>query len=98
MPGMNLDSTWREAKAGLSMTDGESYVVEFHGPVSTVIRAADIEGAGPPTSDEDALVHFNRDKNPLAEEPLEFEARSGWTWWLKTDGGASRIVAAKIGT
>ena len=96
MPGMDLTSAWQEAKAGLSMTDGESYVVEFHGPPKTKIYAMDVLGTDAPTSDEDALVHFNRDNNPQAEEPLEFEARSGWTWWLKTDGGASRIVSAEI--
>ena len=55
MPGMNLDSTWREARTGLSMTDGESCVVEFRGPVSTIVRLLDVEEAGPPTSDEEAL-------------------------------------------
>ncbi len=55
MPGMNLDSTWREARTGLSMTDGESCVVEFHGPVSAIVRPLDVEGAGPPPSDEEAL-------------------------------------------
>lgn len=96
MPGLDLTSEWQEAKAGLSMADGESYLVEFHGPVSTKIRALDVIGSGPPTDDRDAMVHYNRDQNPQAQEPLEFEARSGWTWWLKTDGGASRIVAAQI--
>ena len=101
MPGMDLTGEWQEAKAGLSMADGDSYVVEFHGPADTLIRALDVEGSGPPTSDEDALVHFNRadpkgtTHNPQAEEPLEFEARAGWTWWLKADG-ASRIVSAEI--
>lgn len=96
MPGMDLTAEWQEAKAGLPMADGKSYVVEFHGPESTRIRALDVEGDGPPTSDQDALVHFNRDQNPQAEEPLEFTARAGWTWWLKTDGGSSRLVAAEI--
>ncbi len=96
MPGMNLTTEWQEAKAGLSLEDGSSYVVEFHGPPDTVIRALDVNGAGPPTSAEDALVHFNRDRNPRAQEPLEFAARAGWTWWLRTDGGASRLVAAEI--
>lgn len=98
MPGMDLDSTWREAKAGLSMTDGESYVVEWHGPTSTLVYALDVLGAGPPTDAqvEDALVHYNRDLNPRVEEPMEFRARAGWTWWLKTDGGASRLVTAEI--
>lgn len=95
MPGMDLTSEWQEAKAGLSMMDGESYVVEFHGPPDTKIYALDVEGAGRPTSGADALVHFNRDNNPRAEEPLEFEARSGWTWWLRAEG-ASRIVSAVI--
>ena len=96
MPGMDLTSEWQEAKAGLSMADGESYVVEFHGPVSTRIYALDVQGSTEPTSHEDALVHFNRDENPQVQEPLVFDARTGWTWWLKTAGGVSRVVAAKI--
>lgn len=99
MPSMDLNGNWQEAKAGLSMADGEKYVIEFHGPVSTTIRALDVQGATMPSTAEDekaALVHFNRDLNPRAEEPLEFEARAGWTWWLKTDGGASRLVAAEV--
>lgn len=96
MPGMDLTSSWQEAKAGLSLVDGEKYVVEFHGPPDTDIYALDVEGTAEPASHEDALVHFNRDKNPRATEALEFEARAGWTWWLRADG-ASRLVAAKIG-
>ena len=98
MPGMDLDSTWREAKAGTSMTDGKSYVVEFHGPPDTKIEAVDVEGAGPPTDEEarDALAHFNRDRNPRAARPQEFKARAGWTWWLRTDGGESRLKTAVI--
>lgn len=96
MPGTNLTASWTEAKAALSMEDGGKYVIEFHGPVSTTIYALDVEGASEPASTEDALVHFNRDGNPQAEEAVEFEARAGWTWWLRTDGGASRIVSAKI--
>lgn len=95
MPGMDLSDSWQEAKAGLSMADGKSYVVEFHGPSDAKIYALDVEGSGAPASGEDALVHFNRDENPTAEEPLEFTARSGWTWWLRAEG-ASRIVAAEI--
>lgn len=96
MPGANLSSNWLEAKAALSMTDGERYLVEFHGPSDTVIYALDVEGASRPSSTENAFVHFNRDHNPDVQEPLEFEARSGWTWWLRTDGGASRIVSAAL--
>jgi len=96
MAGANLSSTWIEAKAALSMADGKRYVVEFHGPPATRIYALDVKGSVQPTSDENALVHFNRDRNPQAEEPMEFEARAGWTWWLKTDGGGSRVVSAEI--
>ena len=95
---MDLTSEWQEAKAGMSLADGDSYVVEWHGPADTTVYALDVAGAGPPTEAEaeDALVHFNRDRNPQVEEPLEFTARAGWTWWLRTDGGASRLVAAEI--
>lgn len=95
MPGMDLTDDWQEAKAGLSMTDGESYVVEFHGPPDTTIYALDVEGSTKPTSTQNALRHFNRDRNPRATDALEFQARSGWTWWLKAEG-SSRIVSAKV--
>ena len=95
MPGANLSSDWVEAKAALSMVDGKTYVVEFHGPAETRVYALDVEGSSEPTSNEDALVHFNRDEYP-AEEPMEFTARAGWAWWLRTDGGASRVVAAEV--
>ena len=96
MSGANLSADWLEAKAALSMEDGKSYVVEFHGPPDTVIYALDVEGATEPDSAENALVHFNRDRNPRVEEAQEFSARARWTWWLRTDGGASRVVAAEI--
>ena len=95
MPGANLSGAWLEAKAALSMTDGTSYVVEFHGPPDSTIYALDVEGTEEPTSSEDALVHFNRDRNPRVAESMEFTARAGWTWWLRAEG-ASRIVTAEI--
>lgn len=96
MPEANLSGSWVEAKAALSMTDGASYVVEFHGPPTTRIQALDVLGAAEPTSDEGALIHYTRDEYP-AQEALEFEARSGWTWWLRTvDGGPASVVSAAI--
>lgn len=96
MPGMDLTGEWKEAKSGLGMDDGESYIVEFHGDPGTRILALDVLGNDRPDSDDDALVHFNRDQNPQAEPALEFEARSGWTWWLKATRGTSRVVSARI--
>lgn len=94
MPWMDLTGQWQEAKAGVPMTDGETYVVQFKGAPGAVITAVDVEGAGPPTSDEGGLVYFNRARDDVGER--EFTARAGWTWWLKTDGGASRLVAAEV--
>ena len=95
MPEMRLTGEWQEAKAGLSMEDGESYLIEFHGPPDTRIRALDVEGTDPPASEDGAFAHFNRDLNPRSGEALEFEARAGWTWWLRAEG-ESTIVSAEI--
>lgn len=102
MPGMDLTGDWQEAKAGLlddagnaaPMTDGETYVVQFIGSAGAAILAVDVEGAGPPASDANALVYFNRTRDGDGER--EFTARAGWTWWLKAEGGDSRLVAAEV--
>lgn len=93
---MDLASEWREAKAEVPMADGKSYVVQFKGDAGVVILAVDVEGDGPPTDAEavDALVYFNRMRDGDGER--EFAARAGWTWWLKAEGGASRLSASEI--
>ena len=96
MSGLDLTQDWQEVKSPLGMEDGTTYVVEFHGPSSTVIYTLDVEGASKPTSHVNALVHFNRDQNPRAEDAMEFQARAGWTWWIRTGGGESRIVIAEV--
>ncbi|MYG65236.1 MAG: hypothetical protein F4206_00720 [Gammaproteobacteria bacterium] len=94
---MDLTTDWQDANTGLGLVDGTIYRVEFHGPPSTPIRAAHIDGGDSPATDDDAMAHFNRDYNPMVEAPLIFTAIAGRKWWLKTLGGASRVVAEKIG-
>lgn len=94
MPGVDLSSSWVEAKAALSMTDGESYAVQFHGAAGAIVLAVDVLGTSEPTSDGDALTYFPR--SPRNADDYEFKARAGWTWWLKANGGPARVVSAQI--
>ncbi|WP_420585829.1 hypothetical protein [Ruegeria sp.] len=98
MPGLQLTDEWQDGVAGLNLEDGKSYVVEFHGPPDTRIYALDVKGTDKPGANDhqDALVHFNRDRNPRVSDPMEFRARADWTWWLRTDGGIARLVVAEI--
>ena len=97
MPGLDLTASWQNATTGLALVDGKTYTVEFHGPTTTLVYATHVpdgDGSEPDLVDN-ALVHYNRDIFP-AEPPFQFTARSGRTWWLKTNGGASRVVAEEV--
>jgi len=95
MREMAITAEWQEAKAGLRMVDGRTYVIQFQGSLEAIIEAVDVEGGGPPARTDAPLLYFNRDTNPWQGD-LEFTARAGWTWWLRTRRGGSKVVSAIV--
>ena len=97
MANAALTNAWVEVTAPLLMAAGKSYAVEFHGPADAVIIAVDVDGAAAPVSDADGLIHFTRDKFPH-EDVMEFNKRTGWTWWMRVrnPGLEAVIVSAEV--
>ena len=94
MPSLALTEDWQEVTGRLSMSPGETWAVEFHGPPSAVVHALDVEGSARPADDADGFfVHFNRDRNPQVQPVLTLTPRAGWTWWLRARGTATLVAA-----